>query len=212
VSFEVFLRKKEKRARVHFVTNTVLSSGWNVTAKRKRKEVIDVEEVHKQKELKDLEKLETHYRWLTTIDEIQYIKVKQKQVYFGRKEGDESTKRKIQTTFLMEYISQFFDNAWEEINKAKPRSWQKIPESLKDFIRSFGRCYSDNVLFTSFEKCNEKDWNYVKITSNCNYPTTICDSPTDFRHDNSCYISFTGNKTKGFEVQYVPLYYMRIWL
>jgi hypothetical protein len=183
--------KGRKRLIMETLKDTVLSSGW-VTTVRKEKGITDTNQLEQEREQKIIDKCDDFNFWLATIDEIQYRKERNVSMYYGRNR-EQNRIRKIPSFFLKETLCEFIETSWEEINAEKPREWQPLDKYFNEFIRSHGRCYSNEMIYDNFEKCNEKEWNYIKFSSSSENPSYICDLPTAYDANNGAYISFTNN-------------------
>jgi len=188
-----------------------LSLQW-LPCKKPKSETIEESAFIEMKQQK-LELLyEDFFSWVATLDEISYEKKDEAISFYGRNKVVKRV-RKIDIILLKDVLFEFFPAQWELFIQGEEGKWFSLPQKLKLFIHSHGRCFAITELSSRFIECHFTDWTYLKFTSETNAPSFICDCQEDFDSgENGAYISFTNNIQNGARIQFVPLYYLQVWL
>jgi hypothetical protein len=201
--------KGKKRLLNEPLKDSTLSSQWFPSERHKKTEEPTVIET---KEERMLLFYEDFYSWLASIDEIVFFKRAEALSFYGRNKKIKRI-RKIEIILLRDVLLEFFPIVWKKFIQGKERKWFPLPKKLKAFIHSYGRCFANSENLELFEQCFKNDWTYLKFNCKSNQPSFICDCQQDVDIDeHAAYISFTNNVQSGAEIQFVPLYYLHVWL
>jgi hypothetical protein len=205
------------RFRKSSLTDATLTQEWGLQPRqRSRKPGIAVGLTEVQKAAHEEERnkkiaIKAHElnAWLTTIDQILCKLEKGKLCYYGR-ERDNNNPKQLYDRFVEETLCEFYQKELSDIQAVK-KIWHDIPSKLLKFIHSHGRCYSNETVFDAYHLCESQQWQFIKFNAEVEQTKFLVDLEEDFDRTTDGYFSLTNDKTKGPEVKFVPLYYMRVW-
>ena len=207
----------EKRFRKSSLTDATLTQEWGFQPKQQKRKpgvavrLTEVEKAALEEEMNEKIAIQVNElnAWLTTIDQIQCKLSKGKLCYYGRQK-EKNNPRQLYDRFVEETLCEFYQKELSDIQAIK-KIWHDVPKKLLKFIRSHGRCYSNEKVFDAYHLCESQQWQFIKFNSEVEQTKFLVDLEEDFDRTTDGYFSLTNDKTKGPEVKFVPLYYMRVW-
>ncbi len=208
----------KKRFRMSSLSDATLTQEWGFKPRQSRRkpgiteglteaQKAALEEERNRKIALKADKLNA---WLTTIDQMLCKYEKGKLRYYGREKEKDKVGKELYERFVEETLCEFYPNELANI-QAEKRIWHNIPSKLLSFIRSHARCYSNETVFDAYHLCESQQWQFIKFNAEVEKTEFIVDLEEDYDTTTDGYFSLTNDKTKGPEVRFVPLYYMRVW-